>query len=66
MFIYKHTVSYFFYFIKPSLYNIFTTFKGGDMGQILSEPVTTKHSTEDKDTRLMYGASSMQGWRISK
>ncbi|KAG1380285.1 hypothetical protein G6F61_004199 [Rhizopus arrhizus] len=35
------------------------------MGQILSEPVTTKHSTEDKDTRLMYGASSMQGWRIT-
>lgn len=36
------------------------------MGQILSEPVTTKHSTSGKDERLIYGASSMQGWRISK
>jgi protein phosphatase 2C family protein 2/3 len=35
------------------------------MGQILSAPITTKHSTEGKDARLMYGASSMQGWRIS-
>lgn len=36
------------------------------MGQILSAPITTKHSTEGKDERLMYGASSMQGWRICK
>lgn len=36
------------------------------MGQILSAPITTKHSTEGKDARLMFGASSMQGWRISK
>ncbi|PHZ15032.1 PP2C-domain-containing protein [Rhizopus microsporus ATCC 52813] len=35
------------------------------MGQILSEPVTTKHSTSGKDERLIYGASSMQGWRIT-
>lgn len=36
------------------------------MGQILSSPITTKHSTEGKDARLSFGASSMQGWRISK
>ena len=34
------------------------------MGQILSSPITTKHSTEGGDARLLYGASSMQGWRI--
>ncbi|KAI9004682.1 phosphatase 2C-like domain-containing protein [Gaertneriomyces semiglobifer] len=35
------------------------------MGQTLSEPVTDKHSSEGKDERLWYGASAMQGWRIS-
>lgn len=34
------------------------------MGQTLSEPVTTKESSEGQDTRVIYGASSMQGWRI--
>lgn len=36
------------------------------MGQTLSEPVTTKESSEGGDARVLYGASSMQGWRISK
>ncbi|KAI9137298.1 phosphatase 2C-like domain-containing protein, partial [Paraphysoderma sedebokerense] len=35
------------------------------MGQTLSEPVTEKHSAEGGNHRLIYGASSMQGWRIS-
>lgn len=35
------------------------------MGQTLSEPVIDKHSTEDGDDRLIYAASSMQGWRVS-
>ncbi|RUS35576.1 phosphatase 2C-like domain-containing protein [Jimgerdemannia flammicorona] len=35
------------------------------MGQTLSEPVIEKHSTEDGDDRLIYAASSMQGWRVS-
>ncbi|ORY96350.1 phosphatase 2C-domain-containing protein [Syncephalastrum racemosum] len=35
------------------------------MGQTLSEPVTNKESSEGQDTRVIYGASSMQGWRIS-
>ncbi|KAI8980460.1 putative serine/threonine phosphatase 2C ptc2 [Pilobolus umbonatus] len=35
------------------------------MGQILSAPITVKHSTTGKDSRLSYGASSMQGWRIT-
>ncbi|ORZ11515.1 phosphatase 2C-like domain-containing protein [Absidia repens] len=35
------------------------------MGQTLSEPVTTKHSDQGGDKRVMYGLSSMQGWRIS-
>ncbi|KAG1439030.1 hypothetical protein G6F56_012433 [Rhizopus delemar] len=34
------------------------------MGQALSEPITTKHSTEGEAEKLIYGASSMQGWRI--
>ncbi|KAI8589732.1 phosphatase 2C-domain-containing protein [Geranomyces variabilis] len=35
------------------------------MGQTLSEPVVEKHTTEDEDERIAYGASAMQGWRIS-
>ncbi|KAJ3014574.1 Protein phosphatase 2C 2 [Thoreauomyces humboldtii] len=35
------------------------------MGQTLSEPVTEKHTTADEDERIAYGASAMQGWRIS-
>ncbi|KAI8644576.1 phosphatase 2C-like domain-containing protein [Parasitella parasitica] len=35
------------------------------MGQTLSSPITTKHTTEGKDKRLSFGASSMQGWRIN-
>ncbi|KAI9354454.1 phosphatase 2C-like domain-containing protein [Pilaira anomala] len=35
------------------------------MGQTLSEPLTDKHTTEGNDKRVMYGASSMQGWRTS-
>ncbi|RUS23103.1 phosphatase 2C-like domain-containing protein [Endogone sp. FLAS-F59071] len=35
------------------------------MGQTLSEPVIDKHSTEDGNDCLIYGASSMQGWRVS-
>ncbi|CAO3634017.1 unnamed protein product [Cunninghamella blakesleeana] len=35
------------------------------MGQTLSEPITEKHSSEGGDKRVIYGASCMQGWRIS-
>ncbi|KAG2217642.1 hypothetical protein INT45_004218 [Circinella minor] len=35
------------------------------MGQTLSEPITTKESTEGGDARVKYGASCMQGWRIN-
>lgn len=35
------------------------------MGQTLSEPVTEKHSDDGGDDQLIYGLSSMQGWRIS-
>ncbi|KAH3677069.1 hypothetical protein WICMUC_001975 [Wickerhamomyces mucosus] len=35
------------------------------MGQILSQPVTTKHSESNQDKFLAYGLSSMQGWRIN-
>jgi len=35
------------------------------MGQTLSEPVTEKETTLGEDSRMLYGASSMQGWRIS-
>ncbi|KAF2398959.1 protein phosphatase [Trichodelitschia bisporula] len=35
------------------------------MGQTLSEPVVEKKSEEGSDERVIYGVSSMQGWRIS-
>ncbi|ODV75815.1 PP2C family serine/threonine-protein phosphatase [Cyberlindnera jadinii NRRL Y-1542] len=35
------------------------------MGQILSQPVTEKHSFSDKDAQYAFGLSSMQGWRIN-
>ncbi|KAL1916260.1 uncharacterized protein VTP21DRAFT_5877 [Calcarisporiella thermophila] len=35
------------------------------MGQTLSEPIVDKHSNEGEDDRMVYGASCMQGWRIS-
>lgn len=35
------------------------------MGQTLSEPVVDKYSSESGDDRLIYGASCMQGWRVS-
>ncbi|KAL2920193.1 Protein phosphatase 2C 2 [Polyrhizophydium stewartii] len=35
------------------------------MGQTLSEPVVEKHSTSGGDNRFVYGASAMQGWRIT-
>ena len=36
------------------------------MGQTLSETVTEKETTLGEDSRMLFGASSMQGWRISK
>ncbi|KAF9190907.1 Protein phosphatase 2C 2 [Haplosporangium sp. Z 767] len=35
------------------------------MGQTLSAPITEKHSSAGHDERLAYGASGMQGWRIT-
>lgn len=35
------------------------------MGQILSQPVTEKHSEQGGNARLAYGLSCMQGWRIN-
>ena len=35
------------------------------MGQTLSAPITEKHSSAGHDKRFAYGASAMQGWRIS-
>ncbi|CUM65566.1 uncharacterized protein PRCAT00003212001 [Priceomyces carsonii] len=35
------------------------------MGQILSQPVTEKHSSKDEDKYSSYGFSCMQGWRIN-
>ncbi|TVY65599.1 Protein phosphatase 2C-like protein [Lachnellula suecica] len=35
------------------------------MGQTLSEPVVDKISSSGGDERLIFGVSSMQGWRIS-
>ncbi|KAL1629660.1 Protein phosphatase 2C 2 [Neofusicoccum ribis] len=35
------------------------------MGQTLSEPVVDKKSASGQDDRVIFGVSSMQGWRIS-
>lgn len=35
------------------------------MGQTLSAPITDKHSSAGHDKRFAYGASAMQGWRIT-
>lgn len=34
------------------------------MDQILTEPITTKYTENDKNQLLKVGSSSMQGWRI--
>lgn len=36
------------------------------MGAYLSEPVTEKFSSDESGSRISYGASSMQGWRMSQ
>jgi len=36
------------------------------MGAYLSEPVLEKHSTDEDGEFMAYGASSMQGWRVSQ
>ena len=36
------------------------------MGAYLSEPVLEKHSSDEENVKLSYGASSMQGWRVSQ
>lgn len=36
------------------------------MGAYLSEPLTTKHSSNEANNLLASGSSSMQGWRISQ
>ncbi|KAG0035716.1 Protein phosphatase 2C 2 [Podila clonocystis] len=35
------------------------------MGQTLSAPITEKHSSAGHDDRFAFGASAMQGWRIT-
>ncbi|KAG0051127.1 Protein phosphatase 2C 2 [Gryganskiella cystojenkinii] len=35
------------------------------MGQILSAPITEKHSSSGHNGRHAYGASAMQGWRVT-
>lgn len=35
------------------------------MGQTLSEPIVDKKSSRDNNDRFAYGASAMQGWRLS-
>merc|ERR1712012_1507402 len=39
---------------------------GVNMGAYLSEPVLEKHSTDENGEFMSYGASSMQGWRVSQ
>lgn len=36
------------------------------MGAYLSEPITEKQSVDEKLDHLVYGASAMQGWRLSQ
>lgn len=36
------------------------------MGAYLSEPITEKVSTDEVGRRVICGASSMQGWRVTQ
>lgn len=36
------------------------------MGAYLSEPITDKVSTDEMGERMICGASSMQGWRVTQ
>ncbi|CAG9860828.1 unnamed protein product [Phyllotreta striolata] len=36
------------------------------MGSLLSEPLTEKTSTDETNDKLLCGASSMQGWRVTQ
>lgn len=36
------------------------------MGSYLSEPVVEKVSSDESNDKLVYGASSMQGWRVKQ
>ena len=36
------------------------------MGAYLSKPITEKETEEGYGNRLSYGASCMQGWRVSQ
>lgn len=36
------------------------------MGAYLSEPITKKESENGEGNGLIFGASSMQGWRVSQ
>jgi len=36
------------------------------MGAYLSEPITKKESSDEVGKNVAYGASSMQGWRVSQ
>lgn len=38
----------------------------GTMGAYLSEPITKKESSDEAGENVAYGASSMQGWRVSQ
>jgi len=38
----------------------------GKMGAYLSHPITKTEPEDGKGNRLEYGASSMQGWRVSQ
>lgn len=52
-----------FFFLSLSRWH---TLLKNEMKMALKSPVTSKSTTEGNDKRVMYGASSMQGWRPSK
>jgi len=38
----------------------------GNMGAYLSKPICNKESEDEEGSVLSYGASAMQGWRLSQ
>lgn len=36
---------------------------GLSLGAYLSHPITEKHSSNEENSKMIYGVSSMQGWR---
>ena len=52
--------------VSPGIYCYYYYHHIWTMGAYLSEPITKKISSDESGENVAFGASSMQGWRISQ